>query len=146
MEQLTNLWLCMENGPIYSCKTFPPCNNGPQLIMTCLMDWFLSSWSNVKDGLEIEPFSLLEISKMNHLFKATDESHLGGGCLLNSIMHGWWKINNWPCWISINENIVKWVSCLVPEIDAPSRIGSTCLVDLWTINKLEKWSRFLCAC
>jgi hypothetical protein len=32
---------------------------------------------------------------------------------------------------------VKWVSCLVPKIDAPSRIGSTCLVDMCTINKLE---------
>ncbi len=105
--------------------------------MTCSMDWFLSSWSNTKDGLEIDPSSLVEVSKMNHLFKATNESHLGGGCLLNFIMHGWWKIDNWPCWIGINENIVKWVSCLVPKIDAPSRIGSTCLVDMCTINKLE---------
>lgn len=62
---------------------------------------------------------------MNHLFKATDESYLGGGCLLNFIMHGWWKIDNWPCQIGINENIVKWVSYLVPKINAPSRIGST---------------------
>jgi hypothetical protein len=46
----------------------------------------------------------------------------------------------------INENIVKWVLCLVPDIDAPSTIGSTCLVDMYIINKLEKWLRFLCAC
>ncbi len=101
------------------------------------MDWLLSSWANTKDGLEIEPFSLLEMSKMNRLFKVTNESHLGGGCLLNFIMHGWWKIENGPCRTCINENIVKWVSCLVPDIDAPSRIGSTCLVDMCIINKLE---------
>jgi hypothetical protein len=59
---------------------------------------FLSSWSNTKDELEIEPFSLLEMSKMNCLFKVIDESHLGGGCLLNSIMHGWWKFDNGPGW------------------------------------------------